>query len=154
METLKLDKATAIKIYKKASKEIQQILVATFGESTLTGNVMDRVKTFEDACQEAGVKPGSVYTALDAPDEVAFKKLKLIIKVINEGWVPDWSNINQRKWWPWFNLSSGFGFDDSHDHYANTYTTVGSRLCFENEEKCTYVAKQFIDLYEEFLTIK
>ena len=144
METLKLEKSTARKLFPTAPEWFKKVLNDTFGNECFTGKIIDRIKTYEDACQEAGVKPGSIYTALDAPDEVAYK----------EGWVPDWSNANQKKWWPWFKLSSGFGFAYSAYYYDGTITAVGSRLCFENEEKCTYVAKQFIDLYEEFLTIK
>ena len=116
--------------------------------------IFNKIKTFEDACKESGITEDQVFSTTDTPDEKAYKKLKQIIKVINEGWVPDWNNSNQRKWYPWFYLSSGFGF--SYSFYSCDYTdsSVGSRLCFETEEKCDYVAKQFIEIYEEFLTIK
>ncbi|MEI7424468.1 MAG: hypothetical protein WCK18_20370, partial [Prolixibacteraceae bacterium] len=66
---------------------------------------------------------------------------------------PDWNNTDQRKWWPYFNLSSGFGFSYSFFGYGYASTFVGSRLCFETSEKSNYAANQFIDLYKEFLTI-
>lgn len=92
----------------------------------------------------------------DTPDVVAYKKLKLIIKVINEGWKPDWSDGSQKKYYNWFGvLPSGSGFDDSITdyYYSGTITSVGSRLCFESSEKCEYVAKQFKHLYEQYLLI-
>ncbi len=116
--------------------------------------IIDKIKTFEDACKEAGITEDQVFSTTDTPDEKAFKKLKLIIKVINEGWVPDWNNLSQRKWFPWFRLSSGFGFSHSFFFYVISDSGVGSRLCFETEEKCDYVASQFLEIYEEFITFK
>ena len=78
--------------------------------------------------------------------------LKMVAKAINQGWVPDWNNSDQKKWWPWFNLSSGFGFSDSCYYYGLASTAVGSRLCFETEEKSDYAANQFMEIYKEFLT--
>ena len=154
METLKIKKATAIKIFNKASAEIKEILNETFGPECFSGKIIDRVKTFEDACEIASVTAERIYNESDTQDEIAYKKLKFIIRVINEGWKPDWNNTSQRKWYPWFRLSSGFGFGGSDFIYDGADTSVGSRLCFETEEKSEYVAKQFIDLYETFLTIK
>jgi hypothetical protein len=95
-----------------------------------------------------------VYNQNDTPDEVAYKKLKIVIKAINQGWVPDWTNSSQPKYWPWFNLSSGSGFSFSLSGYRYVGTFVGSRLCFESEAKSNYAAKQFSDLYKQFLTIQ
>ena len=46
----------------------------------------------------------------------AFAKVQFIldtvVEVINEGWVADWSDTNQDKWYLWWNFKSksGFGF--------------------------------------------
>jgi len=109
------------------------------------------IKTFNDACIELRINPSNVFNMVDTTDEKAYKMLKIIAKAINQGWTPDWSNFNQRKYWPWFNLSSGFGFVGSYCASDRTLTPVGSRLCFENEEKCNYAGKQFIDIYRDFL---
>lgn len=74
-------------------------------------------------------------------------KVNKIIKSVNDG-------LQFFKYWPYFNLSSGFGFSDSHYTYVYSDSDVGSRLCFESEEKCKYAATQFLSIYEEFLTIK
>ncbi|WP_340112641.1 hypothetical protein [Maribellus mangrovi] len=113
-----------------------------------------RVKSFNDACDRLGLDPNSILTAADTPDEAAYKKLKVIAKAINNGWEPNWDDTDEKKWWPWFNLSSGFGFSLSSYYYGRSYTTVGSRLCFESKEKSTYAAETFLSIYEELLTIK
>lgn len=113
------------------------------------------IKTFEDACREAGVSPESLFTKKDTIDERAYKKLKLIISVINEGWKPDWTNTSEYKWYPWFTVRpGGFGFSFSIYVYWDTAACCGSRLCLSTEEKADYVGKQFEDIYNEFLTIK
>ena len=93
------------------------------------------------------------------PDEVAYRKLKLIIKVANatikgKPWVPDWDDFSQKKWFPVFRLSSGSGFSLSHCHFTAATTGFGSRLCFCSEDLSDAIASQFIDLYKDLLTIK
>ncbi len=113
-----------------------------------------RVKKFDEACTRLGLNSNSIITAADTPDEAAYKKLKVIAKAINNGWTPDWNDNDQKKWWPWFVLSSGFGFSVSGYDYGLSTSPVGSRLCFESKEKSDYAAKTFLSIYEEFLTIK
>jgi len=154
MENLQISRKTAKRLYPESPNWFRDVITESFGSDCFKKRAFTDIKTFDDACEELGVDPDSVFSSDDQPDEVAYKKLKVIVRAINSGWTPDWSNTNQRKWYPWFNLSSGFGFDDSLCNYAGTLTNVGSRLCFESEEKSTYTAKQFIKLYEELLTIK
>lgn len=156
MATLKLEKSTALKIFGKASQEIKEILLDTFGKECFSGKIIDRVKTYDDAWELADelLRVECAIFSTDTIDVVAYKKLKLIITVINEGWKPDWSNTNQSKYYPWFDvLPSGSGFDGSTTAYSYTRThmIVGSRLCFESREKCEYAAKQFKFLYEDYL---
>lgn len=150
MEQLIIDKKLAKKLYPKADQELRDLLLGKFGETTFTEKITDRIKTFEDACELLGFSPA--FSDLDGPDEIAYKKLKIIIRALNEGWVPDWNNSNQRKWAPWFEYSSS-GFRFHAAAYALTYTdsTGGSRLCFASEELAIYAAKQFVDLYNQFL---
>ena len=90
-------------------------------------------------------------------DEIAYKKLKLIVSALNEAWIPDWQNDDQWKYYPWFDMdgssSSGrFSFCDSDDR--DSYSHCGSRLCFKTRDLCEYAAKTFIDIYREFFIIK
>ncbi len=156
MKNLQLDKKTALKIYHKSSAEVKEILISTFGAECFSGKIIDRIKTFEDACNELGISNDSCRPIFDEdedPDEIAYKKLKVIIAAVNEGWKPDWTDTNQKKWYPWFALSSGFGFSHSYYHDTYAYTAVGSRLCFPSQELSDYVATQFIDLYKQFITL-
>ena len=107
------------------------------------------IKTYEDAVAAEPVSEDDRIFDTDQNWVVALKKLRHITKVINgKNVVFNWSDRNQPKWRPWFDLSSGFGFGDSDCDFSHSYSAVGSRLCFETEEKSDYAAKQFIDLYK------
>ena len=151
--SLTIEKNKAKRLFNESPEWFKKELVSEFGEDSFKQKEYESIKTFEDACKKFNVHPDDVFTDSDTPDEIAYKKLKLIIKAINNGWTPVWNDSNQEKWWPWFNLSSGFGFSHSHYFYVNACTTVGSRLCFESKEKSDYTANQFINLYKDLLTI-
>ena len=150
--SLKIKKETAKKLYVESPEWFKDQLVEEFGEACFKAKSFDEIKTFEGACTELGINPGLVFNDLDSPDEIAYKKLKVIAKAINQGWSPDWSDSNQYKYYPYFKvLSSGFGFSDALYDSTGTDTSVGSRLCFESREKSDYAASQFVDLYKQFL---
>jgi len=154
---MEITKQEAKRIYPEAPEWLKEKLEQEFGAEYFQPETYEEIKTFEDACEKLGITNDSckpIFDAEEDPDEIAYKKLKVIVAAINQGWKPDWNNTEQRKYWPYFRLSSGFGFSDSYYLYGNATTFVGSRLCFQSEEKCTYAANQFIDIYEEFLTIK
>jgi len=151
--SLTIEKQKAKKLYPEAPEWLKKELEEEFGKDNLKAEDFENIKTFDDACNKFNVHPGDVFHDKDTPDEIAYKKLKLIARAINNGWVPNWKNENEKKWWPWFNLSSGSGFSNSDYGYSGTTSGVGSRLCFESEEKSEYTANQFLDLYRDLLTI-
>ncbi len=127
------------------------------------GNIMERVKTFEDACEVLGIYPKEISMTVDFGHNddaarsiaavAAFAKLVIIVRALNEGWVPDWSDERQHKYYPWFKMSSPSGpaFDDCAYWLSNS--DVGSRLCFKSRELAEYAGKQFISIYTDFLTL-
>jgi hypothetical protein len=149
---MELRKETAKRLFEESPEWFKKEMIQAFGKKCFEKIDFRDIKTFEDACMDQEINPQSVYFGNDTPDEIAYKKLKICVKAINQEWTPDWSNSNQPKWWPYFNLSSGFGFSVSNFGYAYAYSGVGSHLCFESEEKASYAAQQFIDIYKEFLT--
>jgi hypothetical protein len=152
---LKINKEKAKKLYPKADDWFKIELEEAFGPDSFRKKDFRDIKTFEDACTELELTQEDLLHIRndDEPDEVAYKKLKIIIAAINQGWIPDWNNGDQKKWWPYFNLSSGFGFSAAFYDCDGTGTTVGSRLCFESQEKAIYAGQQFLDLYKDFLTL-
>jgi hypothetical protein len=153
---LKIEEKTAKNIFNESPRWVQEILIETFGKKCFVKRTFKDIKTFEDACEVLGITNDSckpIFDEEEDPDEIAYKKLKVIARAINGDWEPNWDDISQQKWFPWFNLSSGFGFDLSN--FISTYmgTYAGSRLCFSSKEMSDYAGKQFLELYKEFLTI-
>lgn len=154
--TLQIEESKARGLYKSASHEIKTLLEDTFGKDFFSQKVTDRIKTYEDACSELGVKPieeTDLFQIGFTKDEIAYRKIKTITEALNEGWKPDWSDKNQKKWYPWFypGSSSGCVFCDAYSRYSDVYAGYGSRLCFKSEELANYAGKQFVDLYKEFI---
>lgn len=133
-----------------------QLLISQKGKPT-TGSITDRVKTFDDACQVLGIEgdilSGQLNDGLSdvAPAIIAYAKLTIIAKALNEGWVPDWKNSREEKWYQWFDLSKGFVLGNVGCRCQNS--SVSSRLCFKNSALAKYAATQFTDLYKDFFTI-
>ncbi|MGQ0738388.1 MAG: hypothetical protein ACT4OJ_04945 [Bacteroidota bacterium] len=114
---------------------------------------MERIKSFDEACKQLGIDPATVCNDQDTKDEAAYKRLKVVAKVLNNGWEPNWKDSNEWKYYPWFDLSSGSGL--SYYDFVGRYSasSVGSRLCFQTRELAEYAGNQFIDLYTDFFII-
>ena len=125
-----------------------------------TLSIMDRIKTFEDALALADEKTREEYLksveGFNTPDEIAYKKLKLITKVVNEGWVADYKNPLQHKYF----LCGGTLYNGAlagllcaYCDFSSgaSYVTVGSRLNFKSREIAEYMGRQFVDLWNDYL---
>ena len=117
MRTLQLDEISARSLYKTSFPEFKIVLENSFGKDFFNEKITDRIKTYQDSCKDLDTEPISDDYFQDSgltEDEIAFRKIKAITKSLNEGWKPDWNNSNEKKWYPWFKLSSGgFVFDDA-----------------------------------------
>lgn len=108
--------------------------------------VSERIKTFEDACNELGADHPmvSVYDALVTrangeqtlaewmgKDVVAFLKLRIITEAINEGWHPKFTE-DEYRYYPWFYIYTKEEYDNFSEeekrrcvgrasHYAYAY---------------------------------
>ena len=85
---------------------------------------------------------------------IALNELFTIAQAWNkeDGFVPDFSNWLQDKWFPWFKFdkdAAGFVFvTTSHTPtYANAY--LGSLLCFKSSARAAQFGKQFAHLYNK-----
>ena len=85
---------------------------------------------------------------------IALNKLFTIAEKWNkeDGFVPDFSNKVQWKYFPWFEYSkeaAGFVYATANYTASDAYAAVGSRLCFKSESRAEEFGKKYVDLYNE-----
>lgn len=122
--------------------------------------ITDKVKSFEDACKHLGLNPNDLPVVYMLPEKdrksiIAFYKLTIIIRALNEGWEPDWSNWDKWKYYNWFYVekggdqrSSGFRYNATGSDVTRACTV--SRLCCGTYDDAGYIGKQFEDLYNDY----
>ncbi len=110
------------------------------------------IKTFKEAClvldinYEMFIKKCFINEYTE--DEIAYKKLKIIIQVLNEGWKPDWSNSNEYKWLNYKYFSGGSCSVGSDGWFAVRVFSAG--LYFKNEKVAKDALNKFKTIYEDF----
>ncbi len=153
MTPIQLDDKTARQLYFTSTTpvEFKVMLEETFGKNFFSKEPMDYIKTLQDAIDATGET--LVINATDAPDEIAYKKLKIIYKALNnDPKFPDYSNHNQSKYYPFVKPNlSGLGLSCSVYGYTYSTTDVGSRLVLNRRELCEYVAKQFNEILAAYI---
>lgn len=72
-----------------------------------------------------------------------------------DGFIPDYDNGNQNKWFPWFKKTpAGFVFATTDYAATYTYASLGSRLCFKTSERARQFGEQFIELWNDVLLFR
>jgi hypothetical protein len=116
---------------------------------------MESIKTIEDACNVTGMPATPEFN--EVPEELreymkAVYEAVVVTKALVGDWKPDWNDRSQRKWFPWFEMSSGgFVFGDADCAYSCAYAGSASRLCFQTDELARYAGRQFTDVYSRII---
>lgn len=172
---------------KKLEIEIPEGKTAVWRNGILTlidepeKDVRKRIKTFEDACHEIGIDAEAwnrdkISLGLE-PDVLAFLKLRIIVKALNEGWEPQFTE-DECRYYPWFILYTGEEYNKLDEEeksrvvfrsYSNavalggvsfaiasnvsslTVASIGVRLAFKTSELAAYCGRQFLDIWADFV---
>lgn len=172
---------------KKLEIEIPEGKTAVWRNGILTlidepeKDVRKRIKTFEDACHEIGIDAEAwnrdkISLGLE-PDVLAFLKLRIIVKALNEGWEPRFTE-DECRYYPWFILYTGEeynkldeeeksrvvcrsyynayalgGVSCAYASYDSSYSNalIGVRLAFKTSELAAYCGRQFLDIWADFV---
>jgi len=116
---------------------------------------MESIKTVEDALIAAEMPATPEFN--EVPEEMkdyfkAVYEAVAITKALVQGWKADWNDSNQRKWYPWFHMSSGgFVFDVASDGCSLASAGDASRLCFPTKEMAEYAGRQFTEVYSRMI---
>lgn len=122
-----------------------------------SGDIKDRVKTYEDACAELGRQPYNEDALMKlglTRNDIAYQKMVVIVEALNEGWKPDVCDSDVCRWYPWFRPNgspSSFAFCDSHYDSEYAYAGGGSRLALKSEELAEYCGIKFLELWKEII---
>ena len=69
-----------------------------------------------------------------------------------DGFVPDFSDWQQGKWFPWFSYdedAARFVYANTLNAPATAYALIGSRICFISSARAAQFGKQFEELYNK-----
>jgi hypothetical protein len=156
---LEITEKTAKEIYENSPSSLRTILEETFGVDCFKKTDFRDFKTFDDLCRATGTTENDFNKKWDpatfGPSTIAFERLKICTRAYNQDWAFNAYNTDQYKWYPYFQVSSsGFGFSCTTYGYDDALTLVGSRLCFESNEKATHAGETFNKLFEDFIIAK
>lgn len=116
-------------------------------------------KAFEKACKKLGISSELPKVDMLRPDYQRYVidgyVLAVLIEDVNDGWVADFGDHNQVKYWPWHYCkpgyvggSSGGGFSYYDFGYSFAYACVGARLCTNTAAKARKIAEDYPELWE------
>ena len=85
---------------------------------------------------------------------IALNRLFTIAEAWNkeDGFVPDFSDWQQDKWFPWFSYNKDaavFVYGNTLNAPETAFAVVGSRLCFKSYSRAAQFGKQFAELYKK-----
>ena len=146
-----------IKDLKQRLKEIEEekVRLEKIIQEKTSADIINKIKTFEDAFEllsDVEKKEFIKFCKHAKKHTIAFEKMVIIAKTLNEGWEPNWSNANENKYYPRFNMNP-FGFGVTFYVYWATDSITGSRRCFKIRRLAEYAGKQFEDIYKEFMVL-
>ena len=153
---LEMDGETAKKLYPSAQPEFKTMLEESFGKDFFTQKITDRVKNYDDILEISGVRKLADKVEVegfnDAENKVvqAFIKKMRIAKVYNEGWFP---KRGEYRYYPWYNVSSGFSFNSSNYVSDHAFAPSASRLCLKSKELVNDMVSKFKDVDEALIEI-
>lgn len=110
-------------------------------------------------------------------DFIAYLKLRIIVAALNEGWTSQFTS-DEYRYYPWFYLYTqreydrmddkekgrcvlrsgssphsrcGFVYVGAYYDTSDSYSNYGSRLAFRTRELAEFAARQFIELWADFV---
>ena len=112
------------------------------------------VESFEDACEILDVNDRTFVfvNPFTEKDILAYEKLKIIVKVLRDGWKPNWTDLTQMKYYPYFDMRPDVNMISVQCICHLTTSVICSKLCVDTPEKAEHLGTMFIELYKDLLT--
>ena len=115
---------------------------------------------------------------IENPQTVAYMKLTIIVNALNEGWVPQFTK-DEVRYYPYYWLYTkeevdamdddqrsrllcvggsatygslcGLSASNAHHAFSSSYAILGARLAFKTRELALYAARQFVDIWADYI---
>jgi hypothetical protein len=148
----------AARLAEKLGVEVTTLQAVTAAEPK---DITKRVKSYADACAVLGIEPMNEEVLVKlgfTGEEIARRKVGTIAEALNEGWVPNWNDTDEYKYYPWFYIEpnnsgayAGLSCALTLHTASTTSAFIGSRLCFKTSALARYAGETFTELYTQFL---
>ena len=158
--------------------EHNYITIFDFDLEEVEKEVNETITDFESARKALGGKPNEEYTVSRKVVYGEVVRLEDVARLVNDinpknlevlvalnelftiaeawnkadGFVPDFSDLDQVKWYPWFRYNKNtavFVYVNAVSTRASVDAAFGPRLCFKTSERAAQFGKQFADLYNK-----
>ena len=146
-----------IKIENKEESLSEEKSIGEYG--FLKDYKIEDIKSYDDIIEvlypEDNILPFNNPITLKQKSINAYSKLINIVKVFNAGWIPDWDNEKEYKYYPYFYMDSkegGFRLNDVNCHVVTSGVTA--RLCFKTKELAQLSVDLFFDIYKDYFEYK
>lgn len=119
-------------------------------------NTEKKIASYEDACRVLNIQPineevFNIFPKEDQRSMLAYHKLIVITRALNNGWKPNWDDQNEWKYYPLFRyVTAGLSCANTANAATITDASIGSRLCFPTSALAKYAAEHFADLYRDY----
>lgn len=119
-------------------------------------NTEKKIASYEDACRVLNIQPineevFNIFPKEDQRSMLAYHKLIVITRALNNGWKPNWDDQNEWKYYPLFRyVNAGLSYASAATAATNATANIGSRLCFPTSALAKYAAEHFADLYRDY----
>lgn len=119
-------------------------------------HVTDRINDINDIYSELKANPKDDVIKISGFDELEHQTLRNIVewmricKVGNEGWLP---KKGERRYYPYYDMSSGFVFRSATNATTHAYTASASRLCLRDEKVCRDFGQKFKDIMRKIINV-
>ena len=132
-DKISIKKENVMTAYKHATKEQKELLENMFGKDMFKPkNIMERVKTFEDACEVLGEEHSYVqeYRGIAnvnfdfTQDIIAYLKLRIICAALNEGCNQTFIK-DKYMYYPWFDFYTKEEYDKLDKDKKKEFSIVG-----------------------------
>ena len=159
MKTLKIDENKAKELYKTASQEFKITLEDTFGKEFFIEDIIDKIKTVQDAYNVFNINrrslKDSLYIEINnskiVDDLMLFNDLYFITKALNEGWQ---YKENDKGYAPYYFSSAGVFYLVVSSSASYVGAAIGDLLIYKSQKLGNYSLNQFKPLWEKFLIKK